>query len=332
MDLSNMRVRSNQLNLAAVMKYRRQLSLFVITSLIIVLFMITSPRVFLRPNIYLSFLTTVPFVGVMALGITVVLVTGEIDLSFPSVMAFSGYVFSTLYELTGSVLLGLVGGIATGGMAGLCNGLLITKIGIPSIVVTLGMQFLLRGSTHVLAAGFQKVLRGVVDRPLYAVFVGKVGGVVPAQALWFAFLAVCMWLLLFRHKFGDHVLFVGDNQETARMMGINVDRTKILVFVLMGVLAAFAGLLDSMRMRTWWPTMGEGYMMTTFATVFVGGTSMFGGEGTILGTFIGAFLIGSLEAGIVAAGLTGFWTQFIYGLIILIAVTLHAVFRRREGI
>ena len=78
--------------------------------------------------------------------------------------------------------------------------------------------------------------------------------------------------------------------------------------------------------------MGEGYMMTTFATVFVGGTSMFGGEGTIFGTFVGAFLIGSLEAGIVAAGLTGFWTQFIYGIIILIAVVLHTLIRKREGV
>lgn len=77
--------------------------------------------------------------------------------------------------------------------------------------------------------------------------------------------------------------------------------------------------------------MGGGYLMTTFATVFIGGTSMFGGEGTIFGTFIGAFLIGSLEAGIVAAGMTGFWTQFIYGLIILVAVTIHTIFRKWEG-
>jgi simple sugar transport system permease protein len=318
------------LRLGKLVKYRRQIGLLFIALLLMVLFMITSPRVFLGPNIYLSFLTTVPFVGIMGLGITIVLVSGEIDLSFPAVMAFSGYVFATLYELTGSALLGFVASLATGAVAGLCNGLLITRIGIPSIVVTLGMQFLLRGSTHVLAAGFQKVLRGIAVSPVYTLFVSKVGDLIPAQSLWFAFLAVCLWFMLFRHKFGDHILFVGDNEDTASMMGINVNRTKVLVFMLMGILAAFAGLLDSMRMRTWWPTMGEGYLMTTFATVFVGGTSMFGGEGTILGTFIGAFLIGSLEAGIVGAGLTGFWTQLIYGLIILIAVTLHAEFRRRE--
>jgi len=292
--------------------------------------MIASPQVFLKSGIYGSFLITVPFVGIMGLGLTVVLITGEIDMSFPGVMTFAGYVFATLYQLTGSILLSLVGGIVTGGIAGLCSGLLITRIGVPSIVVTLGMLFLLQGSTNVLAAGFQKVLPGIAKSPLYVFFVGKIGGIIPLQALWFAFLAICLWYLLFRHKFGDDVLFVGDNKNMAYMMGINVNLVKILVFVLMGAIAAFAGILNTMYMRTWWPTMGEGCMMPTFATVFVGGTSMFGGEGTIFGTFVGAFIIGSLEAGIVAVGLTGFWTQLFYGLIILIAVTLHTILRKRK--
>ncbi len=321
---------SKELKFGLLIKYRQQIGLLTVAFLILILFMITSPQVFLKPGIYSSFLITVPFVGIMGLGLTVVLVAGEIDMSFPGVMTFSGYVFATLYQLTGSVLLGLVGGIATGGVAGLCSGLLVTKIRVPSIVVTLGMLFLLQGSTNVLAAGFQKVLPGIVKNPLHALFVGKIGSTIPAQALWFALLAVGLWYILFRHKFGDDILFVGDNKDMARMMGINVDFTKILVFILMGVLSAFAGILNTMYMRTWWPTMGGGCMMPTFATVFVGGTSMFGGEGTIFGTFVGAFLIGSLEAGIVAVGLTGFWTQLFYGLIILIAVTLHTILRRHE--
>jgi len=81
------------------------------------------------------------------------------------------------------------------------------------------------------------------------------------------------------HRFGEHALFIGDNQETARMMGVNVNRTKIMVFILMGVIASFAGILSCYRMRTWWPTMGEGYIMMVMAATFVGGTSMFGGEG-----------------------------------------------------
>jgi simple sugar transport system permease protein len=98
----------------------------------------------------------------------------------------------------------------------------------------------------------------------------------------------------------------------------------------MAVMASFAGILDIFRMRTWWPTMGEGYLMMVVATVFVGGTSMHGGDATILGTLIGAFLIGSLEAGIVAAGLSGFWTRFIYGLLIIAAVTLHTILKKQR--
>lgn len=310
-------------------RYGRQLGLLLVALVLLVFFMITSPKVFLRPDIYVSFLTTVPFVGIMALGITIVLISGEIDLSFPSVMALSGYVFATLFGFTGSILLSLICSLFIGAVAGICNGLLITKIGIPSIIVTLGMQFLLRGIVNVLAEGLDMTLKGVSSTLGYSFLVGKVGGILPAQSIWFLALSIIMWYILFRHNFGNNILFIGDNENAARMMGINVDRTKILVFMLMALLAAFAGIIDSVRMRTWWPTMGEGYLMTTFATVFVGGTSMFGGEGTIFGTFVGAFLIGSLEAGIVAAGLTGFWTQFIYGLLIIIAVTLHTVVSQR---
>jgi simple sugar transport system permease protein len=311
-------------------RYKMQLGLVAIFCLVILFFIVTSPTVFLRPTIYLAYLTTIPFVGIMALGLTFVLASGEIDLSFPSVMAFAGYVCAVAIEATGSVTVGILAGLASGAVIGSLNGLVIQKIGVPSIVVTLGMQFLIRGAVNLLSQGLGKSLTFLYGSPWHTVLVGKVAGKFPTHAIWFAALAILFWFLLYRHRFGNHVLFAGDNEDTARMMGVNVDRVKIMVFALMGVLAAFAGLIDSFRLLKWWPTMGEGFMLTTMASVFVGGTSMFGGEATILGTFIGAFLIGSLEAGIVAAGLSGFWTQFIYGLLILIAVTVHAVLRKER--
>lgn len=312
-------------------KYKMQTGLIVIFLLILSSFIITSPRVFLRPTIYLAFLSTIPFVGIMGLGLTLVLVSGEIDLSFPAVMAFSGYICATVFLATGSVVLGILGGLASGAMIGMINGLLIRKIGIPSIVATLGMQFLIRGCVNVLSGGLGKSLTTLMGNPLHSALAGKIGGLIPAQSVWFLALAVILWLILFRHKFGNCVLFIGDNEDAAKMMGVNVNKTKTIVFIIMGVLAGFAGLIDSFRLLKWWPTMGEGYLMTTMATVFVGGTSMFGGEGSILGTFIGAFLIGSLEAGIVAAGLSGFWTRLINGLLIIIAVTIHSLLRKSKG-
>jgi simple sugar transport system permease protein len=147
--------------------------------------------------------------------------------------------------------------------------------------------------------------------------------------IWTVIVAALVWVFLNRHKFGAHVYLVGDNEDSARLMGVNVDRTRMLVFAIVGLAAAFAGLLASLEVSYYWVTQGEGYLLSTLASVFLGGTSVFGGVGTILGTFIGCFIIGAIEAGTVAIGLSGFWTQLIYGLIIVISVSMHSTLRRR---
>jgi len=125
------------------------------------------------------------------------------------------------------------------------------------------------------------------------------------------------------------VYLTGDNVESARLMGVNTGRVKMLVFAIMGLAAAFAGVVVSLEVLYFWPTLGEGYLLNTLASVFLGGTSVFGGTGTIFGTFVASFIIGAINAGIVAAGLTGFWTQLIYGLIIVISVSLQALLSRK---
>jgi simple sugar transport system permease protein len=118
---------------------------------------------------------------------------------------------------------------------------------------------------------------------------------------------------------------VGDNVESARLMGVNVMRTKVMVFALVGMVAAFAGLVVSLEVLYFWPTLGEGYLLNTLASVFLGGTSVFGGSGTIFGTFIASYIIGSINGGIVAAGLGGQWTQLIYGFIIVVSVGIRTI-------
>jgi len=142
-------------------------------------------------------------------------------------------------------------------------------------------------------------------------------------------MAVVTWIFLNHHKFGAHVYLTGDNTDSAKLMGVNVARTKILTFTIVGLAAAFAGLVVSAELLYFWPTLGEGYLLNTLASVFLGGTSVFGGTGTVFGTFIASFIIGSINAGIVAAGLTGFWTQLIYGLIIVGSVSLQTVLSRK---
>jgi simple sugar transport system permease protein len=135
--------------------------------------------------------------------------------------------------------------------------------------------------------------------------------------------------LLYRHRLGQNAHVIGDNQQAARLMGIPIRRTRIVLFVLTGMAAAFAGVMNSFQVSNLYPGMGAGYLLPTLAAVFVGGTSVFGGRGTVWGTFVGAFMIGGIRAGIVAVGLTDFYTDLIYGAIILVSISIHAVLQRR---
>jgi simple sugar transport system permease protein len=219
--------------------------------------------------------------------------------------------------------------LITGLLAGLLNGILVVKVGVPSLIVTIGTMFLWRGLIMVCSAGVGKTLVPVKGTILFKSLVGRIGGAIPAQALWAVALAFLFWLILNRRKLGSHIYFTGDNIESARMMGIPVNRVKMLVFAQLGFFAAFAGILASLEVLYYWPTLGEGYLLRTIASVFLGGTSVFGGMGTIFGTFVGCVIIGSLEAGIISMGLTGFWTQLIYGLVMVISVGIHSVLRKK---
>jgi len=303
--------------------------MFAVFAIILILFMIMAPRVFLGSNIYYSFMSTIPFMAILALALTPVIICKEIDLSFGSIMGFSGWVFVSLCASTGNPTLALVLSLLTGLLAGLLNGILVVKVGVPSLIITIGTMFFWRGLIMVCSGGIGKTLVPIKDTILLKSLVGRIGGVVPAQALWAIGLAFLFWLILNRHKFGTHIFFTGDNIESARMMGIPVNRVKMLVFAQLGFFAAFAGILVSLEALYFWTSLGEGYLLRAIAAVFLGGTSVFGGMGTIFGTFIGCIIIGSLEGGIVAVGLTGFWIEVIFGLVIVISTSVHSILRRR---
>lgn len=293
------------------------------------LFVIGSPSTFLSYNIYQAFMSTTPFFAIMALVLTLIVVSGEIDLSFPSIMAFGMVAFSFALLQTGNLLLAFLACLLAGLVAGLLNGFFVAWLGIPSLVATIATGFFWRGVVLVLTGGSGVSLLPTRDTPFYSLFVGRLGGAIPAQMLWTVAIAFAVWFLLNRHRFGAHVYLIGDNLESARLMGVNVVQRKTILFALMGVAAAFAGLLASLEVTYFWPTLGDGYLLTTIASVFLGGTSVFGGTGSVFGTFVACFIIGAINAGIVAGGLTGFWTQLIYGLIILLSVTLQTLLSKK---
>jgi simple sugar transport system permease protein len=310
-------------------KFTLQIGIFLVAVFIWLLFVIGSPRTFLSRDIYVAFMSTTPFFALMAIPLTLVIIAGEIDLSFPSIMAFGMTAFDVVFVATRSVGLGFLACILAGLIAGLLNGIIVVRIGIPSLVATIGTQFFWRGVVMVVTNGQGLGMTAVRGSVLYPALVGRIGGLIPAQFVWTIGVAVVIWFFLNRHRFGAHVYLTGDNVESARLMGVNVGLTKILTFTIVGAAAAFAGYVVSEEVLFFWPTLGEGYMLNTLASVFLGGTSVFGGAGTIFGTFVASFIIGAINAGIVAAGLTGFWTSLIYGLIIVVSVSLQTVVSKR---
>jgi simple sugar transport system permease protein len=292
-------------------------------------FILSAPETFLSPQIYYAFMATTPFFAIMALPLTMVIIAGEMDLSFSSIMAIGMVAFVFIFEPTGNVALAVVAALAAGVAAGLLNGGLVVGIGIPSLVATIGTQFFLRGLALVLLQGQGATLVAARETLIYQLLVGKSIGKIPNQFWWSIGIAILCWIILNRTRLGAHIYLIGDNVQSARLMGVNVNRTRLAVFIMMGLASAFAGVLASLQVSFFWPSLGEGYLLSTLASVFLGGTSVFGGTGTILGTFLGSYIIGAINAGIVAIGLTGFWTELIYGLIIIISVSMHVIMQRR---
>lgn len=292
-------------------------------------FIIAAPQTFLSPQIYLAFMSTVPFFGIIALPLTMVIIAGEMDLSFPALMAIGMVAFVFVFDWTGSIPLAFLASLATGFITGLLNGVIVVTIGIPSLVATIGTQFFWRGAVLVLLGGKGSSLVATRDTFLYQILVGKAFGYVPMQFLWMIVIGIASWIILNRTRLGAHIYLIGDNAKSAELMGVNTKRTRMAVFVMVGLASAFAGVLASLTVSFFWPSLGDGYLLQTLASVFLGGTSVFGGVGTILGTFLGSYIIGAIEAAIVAIGLTGFWTKLIYGLIIIVSVSMHVILRKR---
>jgi simple sugar transport system permease protein len=198
-------------------------------------------------------------------------------------------------------------------------------------MTTLATQFFWAGMATVLSGGKSYALRGAEATSVWEWIVGRpfLGsdtvwiGQLPMQALWTALIVTLLWFILKRHRFGEHTLFIGDSNEVSRVVGINVDREKIKLFTLMGLLAACAAIMLTLENKNFFGNQGQGYLLTAIASVLIGGTSIFGGRATIVGTVFGCFIIGMIEAGLVATGLTGAWVRTVQGLIFLISIIFY---------
>ncbi len=317
---------------ASILQRFEALPIIIVFALLIALFMYAAPEVFLRPYIYTTFLSTLPPLVLLAIGLTYVIGAGEIDLCFPAIIAFSGFIFAVLFKEYNLGWIAVIAGLASGVLVGFINGVIIAKVGIPSFMTTLGTQFFWAGMATVLSGGKSYALRGAEESSVWQWIVGRpfeTGTTidwlqqVSIQALWTAIAVGFLWLILTRHRFGEHTLFIGDSNDVSRVVGIDVDREKIKIFTLMGFLAACAAIILTLENKNFFGNQGQGYLLTAIASVLIGGTSIFGGQATILGTVFGCFIIGMIEAGLVASGLTGAWVRTVQGLIFLIAIIFY---------
>lgn len=310
-------------------RFGMQFGIWGVGILIWLVFVFTANDAFTSRDIYLAFASTTPIFALMAIPLTLVVITGEIDLSFPSIMALSVAIFTKTYEAWGNVWLGVAIALMVGMICGFINGKLVTMFAIPSLVITIGTGFFFLGVELTIMNGSGFALTDPEFNLISEILVGRTFFSIPNQFWWTIAAAIVLWFVLNRTRFGAHVFLTGDNKVSAQLMGVNVDRVKNRSFVLLGFFSAFAGLVASFEVQYFWPTLGTGLLMNTIAAVFLGGTSIFGGTGSITGAFVGAFIIGGISGGVVASGINAFYTQIFFGLVIVVSVIMQAVISRR---
>lgn len=266
---------------------------------------------------------------IIGIGMSYLIIGGEFDLSVGSMYAVGGIAFAmflTDYDLLVPVALFAV--LLLGVVVGLLNGVIVTKAGVPSLITTIGMLSVLRGVAYYLTPAGS---RQTPDLALIDLFGGSfviVGLEVSHQIFWAIGLVLVFGFLLQKTRLGYHVYATGDDEDAAQMTGINTDRVKILNFVLASTLAGFAGVVAISYFGSMFGSAGTGFELLVIAAVVIGGTNLFGGEGTLSGMFLGSMVIGVIPVLLVLNGLSVEIQEFLTGVVIILAVLLDIFIRR----
>ena len=271
----------------------------------------------------------------MGVGMTMVIITAGIDLSVGSVLALSGCAAAKCMlwlvphaSASAVAVAGVLAGLTAGLWCGLLNGLIVSKIRIPPFIVTLGMMSVARGLVYVMTRGYPITITGVSDEFLY-LGQGRVWHV-PVPVVSMLAIALVGSVFLSRTRLGRSIYAVGGNEEAARLSGINVDNVKLVVYSICGLLAGFAGVTTASHLSSAQPSSGLTNELDVIAAVIVGGTSLMGGSGTVLGTLIGAALMGVLRNGLILLGVSANWQLVAIGIVIILAVIFDQFRQRRR--
>lgn len=305
---------------------------FVLVIVELIVFAALSSKFLSQGNIS-NVLAFTPELGMIALAMTVLMTSGEFDLSVGSVFGFTPIVMWTLYNQgTTSLEVGFLIAMCIAVFIGFVSGTFVTRLKIPSFLVTLGMMMVVRGSALYITDGFpQRTWQA--SSPLMEIIVGDfhiAGFRVYASLLWFIAFALILGYILTQSKIGNWIQAAGGNPVSAAARGVRVGRTKIGLFILTSAMAAYAGVTSSIRVAAANPNSGTGYELEVIAMVVIGGTALTGGRGTIIGTVLGVFILRLMRNGIVMVGVPGLAYNIFIGAIILGMMAMHSWLERRH--
>lgn len=304
-----------------------RLESFVVLIVLSAVMAVLSPY-FLSVSNFLNILLATSTIGVLAIAATYVIGSGGLDLSLGSVMGLSGIAGAYVAVILGMPsVFGLAACVLAGAAAGYVNGLLITRALVPAFIVTLGMLGLARGLALVISEG--KVIYGL---PAMMVYVGQGRPLgIPMPVIIFVVTAIVAHCVLAYTRFGRHTLAIGDSESAARAAGIRVERHRRVLYTLSGALAGLAGMLFMARINSGDPTAGLNYELTAITAAIIGGTNLFGGRGSILGTMIGALIMGVLQNGLNLLAVQSYYQQMAIGAVLILAVFIDQYQLRKES-
>lgn len=302
------------------MKYMSELTTVIALIILMAIITIINSN-FLTANNLLNLLLQVTSNALIAFGMTFVILTGGIDLSVGSILALSSALTAGLLGSGMPVTLAILISLILGCILGMMNGLLISYGKLAPFIVTLATMTIFRGATLVYTNG-NPITKGLSDTFLFQ-FLGQgyiVGIPFPVIIMFIVF--IVLYVLLHKTAFGKSVYAIGGNEKAAYISGVKLNKVKIIIYSISGIMASISGLIITSRLSSAQPTAGASYEMDAIAAVVLGGTSLSGGKGRILGTLIGALIIGVLNNGLNIIGVSAFWQQVVKGVVILIAVLI----------
>ncbi len=293
----------------------RELLLVGVVLLLCVIWTVMNPQ-FLSLNNITNILRQASYTAVAAVGMTMVIVIGEIDLSAGSLVCASGLTGAMVCKETGNVVLAVLAALAVGLLVGFVNGALCAYGKLPGFIATLASMTVLRGLAYIITGGNSVVWTNEAFTMIGTGYVGPV----PIPVIIMVLVIIFGWVLTTKLKFGRYIYAVGGNSDASKWSGIAVEKVKIIVYMVMGVLTSIAGLIITARLGSGQPSAGQNFEMDCITAAVVGGTSMSGGRGKVFGTIVGVLLLTVLTNGMTLVGINTYWQQVLKGVIIVVSV------------